>query len=55
MQEDLCLLLPDPRCKQYKLVSAAVLFPMRWSLVQKINRRMSVIHGPVPFYHQVRL
>jgi hypothetical protein len=25
----------------------------RWSLHQKINRRMNVIHGPVPFYQTV--
>jgi len=50
VQEDFALLLPDIKSKQYKLVSAAVTFPMRWSLPQKMNRRMNVIHGPVPFY-----
>jgi len=53
LQEDFALLLPDIKSKQYKLVSAAVTFPMRWSLPQKMNRRMNVIHGPVPFYQTV--
>jgi len=50
MQEDFAILLPDLKSGQYKLMAAAVAFPMRWSLQQKMGRRMNVIHGPVPFY-----
>lgn len=47
-------MLPDLKSGQYKLMAAAVAFPMRWSLQQKMGRRMNVIHGPVPFYQTVR-
>lgn len=48
VQEDLCLLdlTPDgPR-----LVAAALCFPSRWRLSDKIGHPLRAIHGPVPFY-----
>lgn len=33
-----------------KFVSGAVLFPQRWSLIEKIGMDMSRIHQPVPLY-----
>jgi hypothetical protein len=48
VQEDLCLIRPDPAGP---ILEAAVLCaPSRWRLHQKIGRKLLDVHGPVPFY-----
>lgn len=51
--EDWCLLLPDPEAGEYRLVSAVLCFPSRWSLAQKLGRPLTAIHTPVPDYAEV--
>ena len=46
VQEDLCLMAPDPG--GYRLVAAFLAFPLRWSLFEKLGLPMTAIHGPVP-------
>lgn len=48
VQEDLCILEADG--EEYKLTAATLCFPSRWSLSEKMGRRMSGIHTPVPDY-----
>ncbi len=48
VQEDLCLIRPDPAGP---VLEAAVLcFPSRWRLQEKLGRPLAAVHGPVPFY-----
>lgn len=48
VQEDLCLIRPDPGGP---VLEAAVLcFPSRWRLQEKLGRPLGAVHGPVPFY-----
>jgi hypothetical protein len=47
--EDLCLMREDARgC--YRLVAAALCFPTRWRLADKLGRALTPIHAPVPGY-----
>lgn len=48
VQEDLVLL--DPRPAGWHLNSAALCFPTRWSLADKVDRHISAVHGPVREY-----
>lgn len=48
--EDLCLLNSDNG--QWRLVSAVVIFPSRWNLLEKIGKSIDDIHIPVPGYDQ---
>jgi len=50
VQEDFCLLEYDEEEKQYVLTAGVVAFPMRWSLLEKMNQPMTGIHGPVTAY-----
>ena len=47
IQEDLCVLVRD---QAWRLQSASVCFPSRWSLAQKIGTTLDEIHAPVPSY-----
>lgn len=49
VQEDLCVLV---RSDAWRLQSASVCFPSRWSLVEKIGTTMDEIHVPVPSYDE---
>lgn len=49
VQEDFLLLSKD-ETGSYRLDSAFVAFPMRWSLAAKLGRPMQAIHTPVPGY-----
>lgn len=46
VQEDFCLLLPGEA--GHRLIGAALCFPSRWHLAEKLDRNMGAIHGPVP-------
>ena len=48
--EDFCVLLPDPKSGEYKLVGAILCFPSRWLLSEKLGRPLTIIHDPVPDY-----
>ncbi len=48
VQEDLCVLERQP--EGWVLTSAAVCFPTRWDLAEKIGTSMAAIHVPVPRY-----
>ena len=50
VQEDLCLLVPDPASGEYKLVAGTLCFPSRWLLADKLGQPMTEIHVPVPHY-----
>jgi len=50
VQEDLCLM--QKRGEIYFLAAAAVCFPSRWKLRDKIGAPMREIHAPVPFYDE---
>ena len=50
-QEDLCLMKVDSE-GVLRFVSGAVLFPQRWSLLEKIGMDMHRIHVPVPLFEQ---
>ncbi|MBY0334269.1 MAG: DUF3445 domain-containing protein [Acetobacteraceae bacterium] len=48
VQEDLCLICPDPAGP---VLEAAVLCaPSRWRLAEKIGRPLLAVHAPVPLY-----
>jgi hypothetical protein len=47
--EDFCVHLPAPD-GQLLLVAAAVCFPNKWRLADKLGRPVADIHGPVPLY-----
>lgn len=47
--EDLCLMREDAN-GEYRLVAAALAFPTRWRLADKLGRPMMAIHAPVPGY-----
>lgn len=49
VQEDLCLMVKDSEGVQ-RFMSGAVLFPQRWSLLEKLGMDMHHIHLPVPRY-----
>jgi hypothetical protein len=46
--EDLCLMRASP--DGYRLVAAALCFPTRWRLADKLGQPMLAIHAPVPGY-----
>ncbi len=46
--EDLCILTPNG--DHYILSAAALCFPNRWRLADKIGRNLLAVHGPVPDY-----
>lgn len=46
--EDLCLMRASP--EGYRLVAAALCFPTRWRLADKLGQPMLAIHTPVPGY-----
>ncbi|MGF1538260.1 MAG: DUF3445 domain-containing protein [Elainellaceae cyanobacterium] len=48
VQEDLCLL--EPRERGYILTAAALCFPLRWRLREKIGLPLGAIHQHVPGY-----
>lgn len=52
VQEDFCLLQSDPARDggAYRLTAAALCFPARWRLADKLDRPMLAIHAPVPGY-----
>lgn len=47
-QEDLCLLQSDAPGAPYRLTAAALSFPSRWRLHEKLGKPLSGIHGVVP-------
>ncbi|MEO1775368.1 MAG: DUF3445 domain-containing protein [Pseudomonadota bacterium] len=49
--DDLCLLVPDNGA--YRLEGAALCFPSRWSLAEKMGKALVAIHDPVPDYDEV--
>lgn len=44
-------MLPDDN-GELRFVSGAVLFPQRWSLVEKIGMNLQRVHAPVPLYEK---
>ena len=56
VQEDLCVMqaVPDDfeDAREYHLTAAALCFPTRWNLREKIGHPMSEIHDPVPGYRE---
>jgi len=46
--EDLCLMRASP--DGYRLIAAALCFPTRWRLADKLGQPMLAIHAPVPGY-----
>ena len=48
VQEDLCLIQNDAAGPV--LTAAALCFPSRWRLLDKIGLPLAAVHGPVPFY-----
>ena len=53
LQEDLCLMQDDPSTPtSMKFTAGAVLFPQRWSLIEKLGMDLHRIHDPVPQYEQ---
>ncbi len=48
VQEDLCLVQPGPDGPIF--VAAALLFPTRWRLHEKIGKPLADVHAPVPIY-----
>ena len=48
VQEDLCLLRLDAGTPV--LTDAALCFPSRWRLAEKLSRPLAAVHDPVPFY-----
>ncbi|KAG0614962.1 hypothetical protein M758_5G004500 [Ceratodon purpureus] len=48
IQEDVCLLMKVDG--SFRLVSGAVLFPQRWSLLEKMGMDIASIHLPVPLF-----
>ncbi len=49
VQEDLCLMAPSG--DSWRLVAAALCFPSRWRLADKLGRPMTAIHAPVPGFN----
>jgi hypothetical protein len=45
VQEDLCLLRPDPQ--GWVLAAASLCFPSRWRLASKMGRPLPAVHAPV--------
>ncbi|KAK9904897.1 hypothetical protein WJX75_005075 [Coccomyxa subellipsoidea] len=54
VQEDLCVMTADEQ-GVLRFVSGAVLFPQRWSLLEKIGADMRRIHDPVPIFNDQML
>ena len=56
VQEDLCVMQAAPEdtgdAREYCLTAAALCFPTRWNLQEKIGCSMSEIHDPVPGYRE---
>lgn len=56
VQEDLCVMQAAPEeaedAGEYRLTAAALCFPTRWNLREKIGHPMSEIHDPVPGYRE---
>lgn len=53
IQEDLCLVEPigeDPN--NVRVSCGVVFFPMRWSLKQKVGRKLLAVHGPVAAFQK---
>jgi dimethylamine monooxygenase subunit A len=52
VQEDFCILQCDDKTldETYRLTAGAVCFPSNWRLVDKIGKKLSDVHGPVPGY-----
>ena len=48
VQEDLCLVQNGAAGPVF--TAAALCFPSRWRLVEKIGKPLAAVHGPVPFY-----
>lgn len=48
--EDWCVLLPGGDEGEYLLAAAALCFPARWRLSEKMGRPLTAIHDPVPDY-----
>lgn len=48
IQEDLCVMQPSE--SGYLLSAAALCFPLRWRLLDKLGRPLGQIHQPVPEY-----
>ncbi|MEM6972376.1 MAG: DUF3445 domain-containing protein [Pseudomonadota bacterium] len=51
--EDFCLMQRRETGGEYCLMAAALCFPSRWSLGEKLGRPMTAIHEPVPDYDAV--
>ncbi|MGO1120893.1 heme-dependent oxidative N-demethylase family protein [Rhodovibrionaceae bacterium A322] len=51
-QEDLLLLQQNDEGGPYRLTAAALCFPTRWLLQEKVGQEMLGIHGPVPAYQK---
>jgi hypothetical protein len=49
--EDLCLMAPGDQGR-FHLAAAALCFPTRWRLHDKLGETMDVIHAPVPGYQE---
>jgi len=50
IQEDLCIMEKSSDNEEYQLTAGCVCFPMRWRLVEKFNKPLTIIHKPVqPF------
>lgn len=49
-QEDFLILEKPPGAGEHRLIGAALLFPSRWSLQEKMNRPLIGIHETVPAY-----
>jgi len=47
VQDDWCIMEWNEQHKLYVLTAGVVLFPMRWSLVEKFTQTLPVIHQPV--------
>lgn len=47
VQEDWCILEKDEKTQQYFLTAGVLCFPMGWSLRNKFNKPLHVIHKPV--------
>lgn len=45
-------MLPNETGDEFRFVSGAVCFPMKWSLREKIGMTTEQIHVPVPLYHE---
>lgn len=51
-QEDFCILEKPADGEEYVLTAGLLCFPSRWSLAEKIGRRLTAIHAPVPDYSE---